>query len=146
MRRNKKFIGLFLAFTIMSAIIPIQAAEEVVPELIYPQEADHNTVYADQPALRSAQTIEEKRQILLEFEDRVEETLLSDEVVVDITGLDMDYNTFVQMNQLIPYFVKGIHLTRFIEDKVVVFENPLSQEETDELVRTVMKKQKRWTV
>lgn len=138
MRCNKKCFGLFFIFAVLIMKIPVQAADEMVPKLIYPQEADRTSMlYTEQSVENSTQTIAEKRQILLEFEDRVEEALLTGKNEADMTGLDMDYNLFIQMSQMIPYFVNGIRPMSFTEGASVFFVNPLSQEETSGLINTV---------
>ena len=108
MKKIKKVIVLLLCLTSILTAIPVRAAET-----------------------------NEVAGVLEELEKRITETLQAGEYAVDISGIDMNYNTFVQYYDMCPYFAKGIRAFNIEEGDEINLINPLSAEETEQLLATV---------
>lgn len=138
MRKLKLLTASVLSIALLFTAAPVQAAEQYTPELIYPEGIEERAVYADSRAASyEDMPVEKKAEVYRELEKRITDTLLAGEYTVDLTGIDMDYYMFLEYMDMCPYFGKGIRAFSFDEEKELELINPLSEEETAELLDTV---------
>ena len=138
MRKLKLLTASVLSVALLFTAAPVQAAEQYTPELIYPEGIEERAVYADSRAASyEDMPVEKKAEVYRELEKRITDTLLAGEYTVDLTGIDMDYYMFLEYRDMCPYFGKGIRPFSFDEEKELELINPLSEEETAELLNTV---------
>ena len=157
MRRIKHFIAFTLVMVLLLTTVPVQAKEpeqgladvqewqtgvyeKEEPELIYPRKLAENAVYAyNSGSGLDSLSVDEKASLFRNLEERISDTLLAGKYVVDLTGVDMDYYTFLDIYSagIIPYFGKGIRPYDFTEGECMNIINPFSEEETQELVNTI---------
>ena len=136
MRKHKYLIAPLFA-ALLCAVLPVRAEESCTPQWTYPRWMSSEHLAAQRQSSVSDKTAEQKGNLYREVEQRIKETLLAEEYTVDLTGIDMDYITFLQYYDMCPYFARGIRAYSFTEGEEMNLVNPLSKEETQELIQLV---------
>ena len=137
--RMRCTVGVLL-FAFLCAALPVRAEELQTPEWTYPRWISSEEMSQGTYSSTEEKTIAQKAEIYRELEERITETLLEEKYAVDLSGIDMDYMMFLQYYDMCPYFGQGIRAYDFTEGEEMNIINPLSKEETQELVKTVNSK------
>ena len=120
--------------------LSVRAEETQTPEWTYPRWMSSEEMSQRAYGSEEEKTTAQKAEIYRELEERITETLLEEKYAVDLSGIDMDYMMFLQYYDMCPYFGQGIRAYDFTEGEEMNIINPLSKEETQELVKTVNSK------
>lgn len=138
----KKRLLAFLLAGVICIPAGVWPAVTVHAEETYPEGIGGSTAYAGTGGhLYDDRSVEEWADLLKELEQRLKEALLADEYTVDLTGMDLTYNEFLQaVSRCLPYFGGGIYPFSYEEGKSMSFINPYSREETEQIVNMVDEK------
>lgn len=143
MKKWKRLTALVLSMALLFPALTVRAEEEYQcePELIYPvgpEAVRERNYYAGSEDGSGDIPVEQKAGIYRELEKRITNALLSGELVVDLTGIDMDYMAFYDdYYEKSPYFGKGIRVYTYVGGDEMELINPFSREETAELLGVV---------
>lgn len=142
---EKRFLAVLLAgtMTVQSGMffpdtVFAQEGNGVVPEEVYPQGTAESIAYSGTPQnIYETRSPEEWAVLIREMETRLTDTLLAGEYSVDMTGLDLSYQEFLWIDDIIPYYGNGIRAFDYTEGESIDLINPMSEEETRALVELV---------